>query len=81
MALEAGVGQDADTFGGLIDVNHAPAEELARLPGFDETLAAKIVEVREEIGGFDSVLDFATVLDLPPDLMPAVRERAVCLPR
>ncbi len=35
----------------------------------------------EELGGFDSVLDFATVLDLRPDLMPAVRERAVCLPR
>ncbi len=31
--------------------------------------------------GLDAVLDFATVLDLPPDLMPAVHERAVCLPR
>ncbi len=81
VALEAGVGQDADTFGGLIDINHAPADELARLPGFDEALADEIVKVREEVGGFDSVLDFATVLDLSPDLMPAVRERTVCLPR
>ena len=81
VALEAGVGQDAHTFGGLVDVNHAPASELAQLPGFSDELAKKVVQVREEIGGFDSVLDFATVLDLPPDVVSTIRERTVCLPR
>ena len=81
VALEAGVGQDAHTFGGLVDVNHAPASELAQLPGFSDELAKKVVQVREEIGGFDSLLDFATVLDLPPDVVSTIRERTVCLPR
>jgi hypothetical protein len=81
VALEAGIGQDADSFGRLVDVNNAPASELARLPGFTQQLAEKVVEVRDHIGGFDSVLDFATVLDLPPNVVAALRERAVCLPR
>jgi Helix-hairpin-helix motif len=81
LALEAGIGQDAGSFGGLIDINNAPASELARLPDFTEELATRVVEVREDIGGFDSVLDFATVIDLPPSVVNAIRERVVCLPR
>jgi len=81
LAMEAGVGQDADTFGGLIDVNHASAAEIAQLPGFTEKLSKKIVEVRESIDGFDSVEDFAHVLDLPQHLVDRIRDRLVCLPR
>jgi len=81
LALEAGVGQEADTFGGLIDVNHASAHEIARLPGFNEELAGKVVDVRDRIDGFDSVNDFATILDLPPRLVDTIRDRLVCLPR
>ena len=81
LALEAGIGQDADTFGGLVDVNHASAAEFAELPGFTPELATNVVKVRDQVDGFDSVLDFATVLDLPPRLLDSLRDRLICLPR
>ena len=67
--------------GGLVDVNNAPAEALARLPGLDDELARRAVAIREEINGFSSVTDFGHVLDLPPDTVDRLRECAVCLPR
>jgi len=39
------------------------------------------VEVREQIDGFESVGDFANVLDLPPHLLDRIRDRLICLPR
>ncbi len=35
-----------------VDINRAPAEELAKLPGIGEGLAARIVEHRERYGRF-----------------------------
>ena len=81
LAREAGIGRGAGTFGGLVDINHARAEELAWLPGITSELAQRIVEIRETIGGFDSVLDFATLIDLPPQLTDSIRSRLICLPR
>jgi hypothetical protein len=81
LAREAGIGAGLGTFGDLVDVNHVSAEELARLPGVDRALAGRIVGIRDRIGGFDSVLDFATVLDLPPRLTDSIRDRLICLPR
>jgi hypothetical protein len=81
LACEAGIGRDSDTFGGLLDVNQAPAKEFARLPGFTPELSEHIVNVREHIDGFDSVLDFATCLDLQPRLFDSLQVRLICLPR
>jgi len=81
LAREAGIGRDADSFGGLVDVNCASAEELAQLPGFDVELGQRVVEVRERIDGFDNVDDFANILDLPPRLVDTIRDRLICLPR
>jgi helix-hairpin-helix protein len=81
LAHEAGIGQEADTYGGLVDVNGANADELARLPGFTPALGRRVVEVRERIGGFDNVDDFANLLDLPPRLVDRIRDRLICLPR
>ena len=81
LAAEAGIGRDASSYGGLVDVNHASAEEFAQLPGFTPQLAANVVKVREQVDGFDSVLDFASVLDLPPRLVDSLRDRLICLPR
>lgn len=81
LAHEAGIGRDADTFGGLVDVNGASAEELAELPGFTDALGRRVVEVRERIDGFDSVEDFANLLDLPPRFVDRIRDRLICLPR
>jgi SARP family transcriptional regulator, regulator of embCAB operon len=81
LAVEAQIGRDQAAFAGLVDVNHASADEFALLPGFTPELAANVVSVRDRIEGFDSVLDFANVLDLPPRLVDSLRDRLICLPR
>jgi hypothetical protein len=81
LAVEAGIGRNQGAFAGLVDVNHASADEFTLLPGFTPELAANVVSVRDQIDGFDSVLDFANVLDLPPRLVDSIRDRLICLPR
>jgi len=81
LAKEAGVGAAANSWGGLVDVNHATAEEFAKLPGFSAEIAHRIVDVRERIDGFDNVNDFARMIDLPPNLVDGLRDRLICLPR
>ncbi|MFI0352492.1 ComEA family DNA-binding protein [Actinomadura sp. 9N407] len=66
--------------GGLIDVNHAPPETLALLPGLEETLVERIVRHREEHGGFFSAEELAVDVDLPPALLPQLSEYAIFLP-
>ena len=84
LALEAGVGRPdlpGAYDGGLIDLNHAPAEVIACLPTFDAELAGRIVTARERVDGFASLEDFGTVLDLPGDHVEHLRDRVVFLPR
>jgi DNA uptake protein ComE-like DNA-binding protein len=84
LAREIGVGrpdlpnaQDA----GLIDINNAPAAALARLPGVDDALATKIVEVRAGTRGFASIEDLGLALDLDGSLVEDLRDNVVFLPR
>jgi len=63
--------------GGLVDVNHVPEEFLITLPGVDAALASTIVEVRDSIGGFDSLDDMGVLLGLPPQRLDWARDRAV----
>jgi DNA uptake protein ComE-like DNA-binding protein len=84
LALHVGVGRPdipgaADA--GLIDLNNAPAAVLATLPGVDDSLAERIVEIRETSGGFSSVEDLGATLDLDGPRVEALRSRAVFLPR
>jgi competence ComEA-like helix-hairpin-helix protein len=44
-----------------IDLNRASAEELSRVPGIGERLAAQIVELRQVNGKFESMTDLMTV--------------------
>lgn len=84
LALEAGVGRPdlPGAFdGGLIDLNHAPAEVIATLPSCDSELAGHIVAVREHVDGFTSLEDLGTVLDLPGNQVEHLRHRVVFLPR
>jgi hypothetical protein len=67
--------------GGLIDVNSAPAEVIARLPHGDEGLAERIVLVRDRVGGFSSVQDLGLVLGLPAPVLDEWDGLVVCLPR
>jgi helix-hairpin-helix protein len=70
LAKEVGVGRPdipgADDYG-LIDVNHCPADALARLPGMTSALARRTVRERLQAGGFSSVEDLGLLLDLPPE--------------
>jgi hypothetical protein len=84
LALEAGVGRPdlpGAYDGGLVDVNHAPVEVIAGLPSLDKNLVDQIVAARERLGGFASLEDLGTVLDLPGDQVEDLRQHVVFLPR
>jgi DNA uptake protein ComE-like DNA-binding protein len=83
LAREVGVGRP-DLAGardyGLVDVNHVPAQTLARLPGMTGELAGRIVEQRAQAGGFSSVEDLGMLLSLPPSAVDEMRDLAVFVP-
>jgi hypothetical protein len=83
-ALDLGIGRpdlNGGFHGEVVDVNHAPADVIARLPGVDDALARRTVAVREEINGFSSLDDFGHVMGVPPALVERLREDVVFLPR
>jgi DNA uptake protein ComE-like DNA-binding protein len=67
--------------GGVVDVNHAPVEDIADLPRVDAATARRIVSVREGVGGFTSLEDLGMTMDLPGDVVEDLRGRVVFLPR
>jgi hypothetical protein len=81
-AREAGVGRPdlpgADDFG-LVDVNHAPAAILSRLPGVTPEIAALIEQTRDRVGSFASADDLCVTLDLPPALTRDLKEHSIFL--
>ncbi len=60
--------------GGLVDVNHAPASTLARIPEISEQMAAQIVAARESVGGFSSVDDMSVVVGCAPQVFDRPRD-------
>jgi len=56
-----------------LDVNHADAAALARLPGVGAGLAQRIVEERERRGRFDSPEALRYVLGMGPKKLAAIR--------
>jgi hypothetical protein len=84
LAVELGIGRPdlpGAQHAGLVDVNNAPVAALRRLPGVDEALARRILDVRAEVNGFSSVTDLGTVLDLDGNAVERLRGRTVFLPR
>ncbi len=67
--------------GGLVDVNSAPAEQLARLPGITPERAIEIATARTELRAFSSLEDMGSVLDLPAPEVEELRGHVVFLPR
>jgi Helix-hairpin-helix motif len=65
--------------GGIVDINHAPVEDIADLPGIDAATARRIVAVREGVGGFSSLEDLGMTMDLPGEVVEKLRGRIVCL--
>jgi DNA uptake protein ComE-like DNA-binding protein len=82
LAREVGVGRP-DLAGandyGLVDVNHAPAAAIAKLPGMTDELARRTVDARIQAGGFSSVEDLGMVLNLSPDSVDQMRDMAIFL--
>ena len=52
--------------GGLVDVNHVPAEYLSAVGAIGPDLAKRIVQARDLVGGFDNRSDLEAVLGLDP---------------
>jgi DNA uptake protein ComE-like DNA-binding protein len=65
--------------GGLVDVNHAPAEVIATIPGITPELAQKIVEVRDTVGAFISAEELSATVGLPPHLTSDLAEYTIYL--
>jgi hypothetical protein len=65
--------------GGLVDVNHSPAEVLCELLGIDRRIADRIVSTRSELGGFTSLDEMSVTLDLPPAQLDAISDRLLFL--
>jgi DNA uptake protein ComE-like DNA-binding protein len=84
LAIELGVGRP-DRPGamdsGLVDVNSAPPAVLERLSGIDRATARRIVAVREELDGFQSLEDFGMTMDLDGETVEDLRRKVVFLPR
>jgi hypothetical protein len=84
LAKEIGVGRpdrDGAADAGLVDVNNASVTALLKLPGVDGDLATQIVETREKVGGFSSLEDCGTTLDLDGGVVEGLRDKVVFLPR
>lgn len=63
--------------GGLVDVNHASASVLAKLPGMTPKLAAKAAELRDIRGPFVSAEDLTLALGMPPDWVAPLTELTI----
>jgi hypothetical protein len=66
--------------GGLIDVNHVPESYLLHLPGVNHDLAARIVELRKSVGGFDAAGDLEVTLDLMPGTLDQAQDLMIFRP-
>ncbi|MDE6019926.1 MAG: helix-hairpin-helix domain-containing protein [Ruminococcus sp.] len=62
----------------VLDVNTASAEDFAKLPGVDEELGNKIVSFRQEIGGYENVLELLYVEGMTDQLYISIQDFLVC---
>jgi len=57
-----------------LDLNHASADEISRLPGVGPSLARRIVEERDRRGRFESSDNLRGILGMGPKKLAALRE-------
>ncbi|MEZ0095733.1 protein kinase [Streptacidiphilus sp. EB129] len=65
--------------GGLVDVNHVPVATLAAPPGLTPELAERVVQARDEHGGFAFLEEMDVYAHLPDGLAQELAERLVFL--
>ncbi|MBS4218456.1 helix-hairpin-helix domain-containing protein [Bacillus sp. FJAT-49711] len=58
---------------GIIDINTATEEEIARVPGIGALFAKKVVEARDKENGFTSFDHFAQVMSIKPHLIAKIK--------
>jgi DNA uptake protein ComE-like DNA-binding protein len=61
--------------GGLVDVNHVPAQVLVDRLGLSPAQAGRVVQARERRGGFAGATDLVAGSALPEATVDALRER------
>ena len=66
--------------GGLVDVNHVPGHELARLPGISSAAAHRIVVDRTRRGPYQRAEDLVTRGLISPATLYRLGTRVICLP-
>lgn len=66
--------------GGLIDLNHAPAELLRHLPGFNQATAEQVRERVERLGPFQSIDEVILEVGVDVGFERHLREYAVLIP-
>ncbi len=76
----AGAAPPAETLAFVVDLNSASKAELANLPRVGEKLAERIVERREELGGFRSVDDLLGVKGIGEKTLDKMRPFCVVAP-
>ncbi|WP_462410813.1 ComEA family DNA-binding protein [Neobacillus sp. Marseille-QA0830] len=57
----------------LVDLNQATEFEIATLPGVGPIFAKRAIQERENLGGFQSLEDFAEILGLKPHIVERIR--------
>ncbi|MGH3814136.1 MAG: hypothetical protein ACRDUV_17085, partial [Pseudonocardiaceae bacterium] len=68
--------------GGLVDVNHVPAEVITRELGIPRPVAEQIVAQRTRVGGFHSADDLVVYCEaVTPHQVAVVRDRLLFTPR
>jgi hypothetical protein len=65
--------------GGLVDLNHVPAQHLGRFTRVPLAEARRIVDTRERLGRFSSIEEVAVFADLSESSVVDLREVAVLL--
>jgi hypothetical protein len=81
-ARQLGIGRPdlGDAYhGGLVDVNAAPVSALATLPGYDQALAERTVQLREQYGHFSSLEELGALADLTGPQVEQLRDHVVFL--
>jgi hypothetical protein len=66
--------------GGLVDLNTAPALAIAKACDLTPDLAGRIVTARDGCGGFMSVDDVFSLVDLPITTWDFIRDRGLVVP-
>ena len=65
--------------GGLVDVNSAPEQVLAQWLSLTPTQSGRVVEVRQQLGGFEHVDDLVNFAGLEPATFDRVKDRIILL--